>query len=60
MKQQITWEPPTVDSANGYGIKIHYLFTSFDKQEIDELKEWCEKHIDAGLVFEPVHLKDNY
>lgn len=59
MKQQITWEETKGDSVNGYGIKIHYLFTSFDKSEIDELKARCEENIKGGLVFEPVRLRED-
>ena len=50
MKQQITWEETKCDSVNGYGIKIHYLYTSFNKDEIDELKEWCMEHLNSGVV----------
>ena len=59
MKQQITWEETKGDSVNGYGIKLHYLFTSFDKSEIDELKERCNKNIGGGLVFESVRLRED-
>ena len=54
MKQQITWEETKGDSVNGYGIKIHYSYTSFNKDEIDELKEWCIEHLNGGVVVEPV------
>ena len=57
MKQQVTWEETKGDSVNGYGVKIHYLFTSFDKSEIDELKARCKQNIADGLVFEPVRLR---
>lgn len=59
MRQQITWEETKGDSVNGFGVQIHYLFTSFDKAEIDELKARCEENIADGLVFEPVRLRDD-
>ena len=52
MREQITWEETKGDSVNGYGIKIHYSYTSFNKDEIDELKEWCMEHLNSGVVFE--------
>ena len=52
MREQITWEETRGDSVNGFGIKIHYLYTSFDKDEIEELKEWCMEHLNGGLVIE--------
>jgi len=32
MREQITWEETKGDSVNGYGIKIHYSYTSFNKK----------------------------
>ena len=57
MKQFITYNETKGDTINGYGIQIHYSFTSFDKSEIDELREWCKKHINAGVVLEPISIK---
>ena len=54
MKQSITYNMLNVDTNNGYGIQVHYTFTSFDRQEIEDIKDWCEKHISSGLVFEDV------
>lgn len=54
MKQQITWRETGVDSVNGYGIEVNYLFTSFDKDEIDYLKKWCEAQIGDMLVDEHI------
>lgn len=54
MKQTINFNMLEVDTVNGYGIQIHYTFTSFDRIEIEKLKKWCEKHISGGLVLEPV------
>ena len=55
MKQNINWNMLEVDTTNGYGIQIHYTLTSFDRTEIEGVKEWCEKHIGNGLVIEPVN-----
>ena len=54
MKQSITYNMIAVDTNNGYGIQVHYTFTSFDRQEIENIKEWCEKHIGGGLAIEDV------
>ena len=52
MKQNITYNMLNCDTTNGYGIQIHYTFTSFDRTEIEEFRNWCEKHISSGLVLE--------
>ena len=57
MKTNINYNMLKADTVNGYGIQVHYTFTSFDRQEIEDIKDWCEKHICAGLVFEDVRLK---
>ena len=56
MKQMITWEKTKGDSVNGYGIQIHYSFTSLNKSEIDELETWCKRHINAGITLEPIEI----
>ena len=38
MKQVITWEKTKGDTVNGFGITIHYSYTSFNPDEIDKLK----------------------
>ena len=50
MKQCLNYNMLNVDTTNGYGIQVHYTYTSFDQQEIEAIKEWCEKHICSGLV----------
>ena len=57
MKQNINYNMLEADTDNGYGIQVHYTFTSFDRQEIEDVKEWCEKHISGGLVFEGVNFR---
>ena len=58
MKQFIKWQDLEADSVNGYGIQIIYNCTSFDVNEIAELRELCKKHIKDGLILEGVNKKD--
>ena len=58
MKQNVNWNMLKADTINGYGIQIHYSFTSFDIKEIEDVQKFCEKHIGGGLVFEPVSFKE--
>ena len=57
MKQTISYNMLKGDTINGYGIQVHYTFTSFDPQEIEDVREWCEKHINSGLMCESVSFK---
>lgn len=52
MKQTINFNMIKENTVNGYGIQIHYTFTSFDRKEIEEIRKWCEKHINAGIVLD--------
>lgn len=52
MKQTVNYNVLEGDSVNGYGVTIQYTFTSFDPQEIEEIKEWCARNIRSGLLYE--------
>ena len=58
MNEMITWNEIECDSVNGYGMQVHYSFTSFDKSEIDRVKKWCESHIHAGVKLENLTFRE--
>ena len=57
MKMNINYNMLEVDTNNGYGIQVHFTFTSFNRKEIEEIKEWCEEKIGNGLVREHIKFK---
>lgn len=59
MRQFISWKNLGVDSVNGHSVQIIYTFSSFDQEEIDELRERCKENIADGLVFDPVRLRED-
>lgn len=50
MKHTINWEMLDSDSVNGFGLLIKFTFNSFDYDEIQALKKWCENHVGTALV----------
>lgn len=60
MKQFIKWQNLGVDSVNGHSVQIIYTFSSFDQKEIDNMREWCKEHINAGLEFSDVRLREDW
>ena len=50
MTISISYEELKPTTTSGYSIKLSYVYSSFEKEEIDELKEKLADEIGTGLV----------
>ena len=50
MKLSINYEELMPTTASGHAIKITYVYSSFDKEEVDKLKERLADEIGTGIV----------
>lgn len=57
MKIATTYERLMPTTADGHIIKVTTYYSSFDKNEIDNLQEELHKTIGAGLISETVPWK---
>ena len=54
MKEFIAWRNLECDSVNGDKIQITLTFSSFDRNEIEEVRNYCNKYIGAGVMLDNV------
>ena len=52
MKLSINYEELMPSTVAGYAIKISYIYSSFNKQEIDDLKAKLKDEIGTGIISE--------
>ena len=50
MKLSINYEELMPTTVSGHAIKITYVYSSFDKEEVDKLKERLADEIGTGIV----------
>lgn len=58
MKEHIHWQELEANSVNGYGIQVTYTLTSFDAEEVEKMKKWCNEFIKAGVIIDGVRAYD--
>lgn len=60
MNETIIWYRPNPDTISGHKLIIVHRFTSQNIEAIDELQEYCEKHIGSMIKIEhEKNLKEN-
>ena len=50
MNISIQWEELMPTTVSGYAVKVIYVYSSFEKSEIDALKEKLKEDIGSGIV----------
>ena len=52
MRSFISYSTPRPDTILGYKVAITYTYSSFDKEEIEELEKYLKDKIGDGLLIE--------
>ena len=58
MKVNCTWNTIEVSTVNGYAVQVITTYSSFDKNEIDELIESLKDKIGTALIVDNIGGKE--